>query len=115
MLVRLDELIEVERSFSNHTGTLLRIVPTAGVDLGKVTEAVSNVLEAEYRNPVALSGGDLPSALSDEQWRDSSRIGELTSIEIRTLILRGLGYYGLPVIAVLSIGIVWWRRKRARR
>ena len=115
MLVRLDELTEVEQSFSNHTGTLLRIAPAAGIDLPTVTEAVTKVLEAESRSPVALSGDSLTAALADEMWRDSSRIGELTSIEIRTLVLRGLGYYVLPVLFVVSVGIVCWRRKRALR
>ena len=114
MLVRLDELADVERSFSNHTGTLLRITPSPNVELTAVTNAVASVLEAEYRSPVSLSGEELAIVLRDEEWRDASRIGELTSIEIRMLALRGLAYVA-PVLIGLSMAVVWWRRKRRSR
>ena len=82
--------------------------------MADVAEAVSAVLEEQHRKPSALSVDQRNEALSREEWRDADRIGELTSIEIRTLALRALGY-ALPVLFGVTFAVVWWRRSKGTK
>ena len=111
MLVRLDGLSEVQKSFSNHSGTLLRVTATPGADGSDVAHAVAKVLESEGRAQTMLTGDESTNALRMEEWRDSSRIEELTAIEIRTLAIRYLGY-ALPVLVGLVGAVMFWRKRR---
>ena len=111
MLVRLDKLSEVQKSFSNHSGTLLRVTAASGADGRDVAHAVAKVLESEGRAQTMLTGDELTNVLRMEEWRDSSRIAELTAIEIRTLAIRYLGY-ALPVIVGLVGAVMFWRKRR---
>ncbi|MCA9212439.1 MAG: hypothetical protein KDB27_05210 [Planctomycetales bacterium] len=104
----------MQRSYSNRSGTLLLILPSSGVEMADVATAVSTVLEKQFRKPSALSVDQRNEALSREEWRDADRIGELTSIEIRTLVLRALGY-ALPVLLGATFAVVWWRRIRGAK
>jgi len=87
---------------------------TATADVRIVTGEVLDLLKSEHRKPVVLSGEQLATALRSEQWRGARDIGELTFIEFRTLILRGLGY-ALPPLTGAIMLVFWWRRKAKRR
>ena len=109
MLVRLDQLPGIERSFANRSGTLLRLSVSAAGDVANVVDAASELLDAEYGGSTQLSGAAFATALKGEEWRDHSRIGELSSIEMRILVGRGL--LALLVIGSIVLTIVWLRRR----
>jgi hypothetical protein len=116
VLARLDRLDGVERSFVNHTGTLLRLSLRPDGDADRVAEEAGRVLtdEADGVSATRLDVAVAGPALRDEEWRDRERVGELSVIEARTLIVRGLVALGL-VAALLSLGVAWWRRRARSR
>ncbi|MBX9584979.1 MAG: hypothetical protein K2X87_32135 [Gemmataceae bacterium] len=87
MLERLDKIDGVEASAANHTGTMFRITVKAGAEREKVAEAVQKDLAADNRNPTRITGDGLAKALKDEEWRDITRIGQLSAAEFRKLNL----------------------------
>jgi hypothetical protein len=84
VLARLNKIDGVERSFSNRTGTLLRIAVAPSADRDKVAAAVREDLTRDNRKPVLLTGAELKEALEKEEWHLP---GELSAIEFRTLAL----------------------------
>ena len=110
MLVRLDQLPGIERSFANRSGTLLRLSVSSAGDVANVVDAASELLDAEYGGSTQLSGAAFATALKGEEWRDHSRIGELSSIEMRILVGRGL-FALLVVGSIIVLPIVWLRRR----
>lgn len=86
MLERLDKIDGVEASAANHTGTRIRITVKAGADREKVAEAVQKDLAAGKGNPARVTGDGLAKALKEE-WRDITRIGQLSAAEFRKLNL----------------------------
>lgn len=87
MLERLDKIDGVEASAANHTGTMIRITVKSGADREKVMEAVQKDLTADKRNLTRIVGDGLMKALKDEEWRDITRIGQLSATEFRKLNL----------------------------
>jgi hypothetical protein len=85
VLVRLDKIAGVEKSWSNRTGTMLPVSIVPSADRDKVAEAVREILTRENGKPVLLAGNELEQALVREEWRSP---GELSAIEFRTLALR---------------------------
>jgi hypothetical protein len=88
VLAQLDKLPGVERSYSNHTGSLVRLSVAPAADPEKVAEQALKVLDDQKRSPVRLAGAEFTRALDEERWRESERVGELSAIEFRTLALR---------------------------
>ena len=86
MLERLDKIDGVEASAANHTGTLIRISVKPGANREKVAEAIQKDLTAGEGNPTRLAGEELAKALKEE-WRDITRIGQLSAFEFRKLNL----------------------------
>ena len=115
MLARLDKVVGTDRSFVNYSGTLIRVSLRAEADLEKVLDDVARVLndEAEDGSVMRLPAADATRALQGEEWRDITRVRELTAIESRTLIVRG----ALVLLAIVGSVGTWiaWRRRRARQ
>lgn len=113
MLARLDKIAGVDRSFANHSGTLIRLALRSGADTEQVaTEAISLLGDGtEKFTAVKVPGGDVAAVIHREQWRDAVRIRELSVIEYRTLGLRAAV---VIVVIIASIGgaIYAWRRRR---
>jgi hypothetical protein len=84
VLARLNKIEGVEKSFTNRTGTLLRISVAPSADRDKVAAAVRDDLTKDNRKPVLLAGDDFKQALAKEKWGSP---GELSAIEFRTLAL----------------------------
>lgn len=83
---RLDKIDGVEASSANHTGTLIRISMKAGANPENVVAAVQQDFTTSKGNPTRLMGEELRKALKEE-WRDITRIGQLSAIEFRKLNL----------------------------
>lgn len=116
MLARLDQVEGVERSLTNYTGTLIRLSLRSGADPRKIAEAVTRVLNdaTEGGSATRLTPEEATAALQAEEWRDSTRVGELSWIEWRTLGLRGaLALAG--ILGAVGLGMAWRRRQVARR
>ncbi|MCI0465208.1 MAG: hypothetical protein L0Z62_50440 [Gemmataceae bacterium] len=115
MLARLDQVAGVERSLANSTGTLIWLVHRSGADPEQVAEEARRVLDEETYagGAVRLSADESAEAVQAEEWRDLTRIGELSVIEARTLGLRA----ALALAAVLGALGTWiaWRRRKAAR
>jgi hypothetical protein len=88
VLALLDKIPGVERSFANHTGTMVRVSVAGSADPEKIAEQVARVLTEGKRNPTRLTGEEVKEALGKQQWREGERVGELSAIEFRTLGLR---------------------------
>jgi hypothetical protein len=84
VLARLNKIAGVEKSFSNRTGTMLRISVASSGDREKVAAAVSEDLTKDSRKPVLLAGDEFKQSLVKEEW---SSPGDLSAIEFRTFAL----------------------------
>ena len=115
MLARLDEIDGVERSFVNRAGTLIRLSVSATADADAVAARVVNVLaeEADDRLPTRFSEDAVGKTLAAEEWRDATRVAELSAIELRTLMVR-LAVVLLLVVAVVSLWWLWKQRRVGR-
>jgi hypothetical protein len=88
VLARFDKIAGVEMSLANRTGTMVRVALTAKADREKVAAEVQKILTDQRRKPVPVTGDELKAALAREEWFESKRIGELSSIEFSILALR---------------------------
>jgi hypothetical protein len=116
VLARLDQVEGVERSFTDYTGTLIRLSLRSGADPQKVAAAVTRVLHGATAegSVVRLTPEEATAAVQAEEWRDLSRVGELSTIEWRTLGRRAL-LAVVGILGALGLGIVWRRRRLAQR
>lgn len=108
MLARLDKIEGVERSFTNRSGTLIRLTLLPTADQNAVVAHVAKIIDDESLPPLVE-----PKTVGEQEWRDSSRVSELTEIEWRTVRLR----VGLPLAAFVVAavaGVVWLVRRRRR-
>lgn len=113
MLVRLQQIDGVERSFTDRSGTLIRLSLSTTADLESVTHAAVQELDTQNGSPVQISRDEAASILRGQEWRDASQMGELTAIEIRTLALRAL-----VIVGAIGFGVglcLVWRRRRISR
>ena len=108
MLVRLDQISGVDRSFSNHSGTLLKVELDGNVPAA--VDAIENELKTAGRKPQLLSEPDYKAALSDETWRSASGVRILSLIEYGTFAARWLKQ-PLVFITVLALGAYFVRRR----
>jgi hypothetical protein len=93
VLARLDKIPNVEQSFTNYSGTMIRVTVAPAAEKDKVAKEILKVLTDEERKPVRLLGDDFEQALRKEEWRESKRVAELSVIEVRTLILRRMNAF----------------------
>jgi hypothetical protein len=84
VLARLNKIAGVEKSFSNRTGTMLRISVASSADREKVAAVVSEDLTKDSRKPVLLAGDEFKQAVVKEEWNSP---GDLSAIEFRTFAL----------------------------
>jgi hypothetical protein len=112
----LDEIDGVESSFVNRSGTLIRLSLAVAADREKIVAEAARVLSDgdEDRLPISLDVAAATAALQAEEWRDASQVTELSAIEMRTMILRGLLAVGL-IVALIGFAIFWRRRKAQRQ
>lgn len=87
VLASLDKIDGVEASAANYTGTMIRISVASASDQDKVAEGVRKALAETNRKSAVLAGDERQRALEKEQWREAGRIGELSAIEFRTMVL----------------------------
>lgn len=85
---QINQIEGVSGTFSNWTGSLLRveILPTA--DRETVAARVRTFLAADGQKPARVEGQELTALLSGVEWRDLSRITELSSYEFKTVAKR---------------------------
>jgi hypothetical protein len=114
VLARLDRIDGVEKSYTDGTGTLLRLSVAASADPDKVASEAIGVL-GEERASSRLAGKERDEALAQAEWRDASRVRELSAMEFRTLAVRRLLWLGAALAVVSCVGYVIWRVWRAFR
>lgn len=83
-LARIDDVDGVAGSFSNWTGSLIRVSVAPDADREAVAERVQALLAADQQEPVQFTGDDLVKRLNEEEWRRVNRISDLTSYEFST-------------------------------
>jgi mercuric ion transport protein len=93
VLTRIDRLDGVSQSFSNWTGTRLRISLAPGPEAKVVAERVRDFLASDGRQPVAVNGSELTQTLRGEQWHNAAGLIELSSYEFRTVAKRRVGAF----------------------
>jgi hypothetical protein len=106
VLARLDQIDGVERSYANRTGTLIRVSVAPGADRNRVAGEVLKALGEGNRNVSRLADSELGRALEKEEWRDASRVRELSAIEYRTLVLRGLPWLAGVLAAIGAVTLL---------
>jgi hypothetical protein len=92
-LAALDRVPGVQKSFSNWTGTKLRIVVAPSADANAVADRVRDLLAESSHDATRLLGNDLAEALRIEQWYGAERAVELTAYEYHTFARRQLGAF----------------------
>ncbi|MGH7179544.1 MAG: hypothetical protein ACREJC_19365 [Tepidisphaeraceae bacterium] len=90
MLARIDGIEGVLRTYSNWTGSVLRVSVAPGYDAPAVAERVRKFLTDEQQNPARIETEEAAATLRDQKWWDVVRIVELTSYEYRTFAMRQL-------------------------
>jgi hypothetical protein len=85
-LARLNQMSGVAGSFTNASGTLIRLSLQPGADPGHVAALASRVLREQTRDHVGvrLGGGTAATALQTEDWRDAGRVAEGLAAGTRT-------------------------------
>lgn len=83
-LADIDKIDGVSRSFSNWTGTRLRVSVAPTADREAVAARVRDYLARQQFGPTRIETHELAKALEAESWRSADRIHELSSFEFRT-------------------------------
>jgi hypothetical protein len=105
----------VEYSFTNQSGTLILLTLRPGVDPGRVTEGVRQVLSEQGRDhvPVPVEESKADKAVQREQWEDQN--GAVTFAAPETPAAPptegGTPWILLLVLAALVLAILWWRHR----
>jgi hypothetical protein len=86
VLARLNQLTGVEASFTNASGTLIRLSLQPGADPGRVAVEASRALRAQTRDyaGVRLGGGTAATALRAEDWQDAGQVAKGLTAGTRT-------------------------------
>ena len=76
MLSSLNQLTGVADSYTNESGTLIRLTLLPGTDPGRAATAASRILRAQTGDRIAvrLKGRAAATALRAEYWRDEHRV-----------------------------------------
>jgi mercuric ion transport protein len=85
VLSRMDRVPGVSHSFSNWTGTRLRISAAPGADRDAVAERVQSSLSGDGRQPIRLDENQLTQVLQTEDWHSAAALVDLSSYEFRTI------------------------------
>ena len=93
VLGRIDHVDGVSRSFSNWTGTRLRIAAAPGADVDAVAEKVRALLWADGHQPVRVNGSQFTQALQNEDWHSAARLIDLSSYEFHIIAKRRLSAF----------------------
>ena len=93
VLARIDRVDGVSRSFTNWTGTRLRISIAPAADRSMVADRVGSLLSADERQPARVDGNKVAQALQHESWYSAARLVDLSSYEFRTIAKRRLAAF----------------------
>ena len=85
MLAQLDKLPGVEAAMANRNGALVRVRIADASKAEEISAKVSEIFAAKGRKSKRLTDMLATIAIENEEWRDSSSIGELALIEARTI------------------------------
>lgn len=90
-LAQIDGFEGVLRSYTNWTGTALRISLSPGADRDQVARTVRDYLASVRYEPNPLPEEMLAKSLKSEDWRGVERVFELTSYEYHTFSRQQIG------------------------
>jgi hypothetical protein len=93
VLIRIDRIDGVSGSFSNWTGTRLRISVKSGSDPKAVAERVRAFLAADGRHPTELTGAKFTDGLGSEKWYSADGLVTLSSYEFKTIAKRRINAF----------------------
>lgn len=93
VLIRIDQIDGVSCSFTNWTGTRLRISVKSGSDPRAVAERVRAFLSADGRHPTALAGAKSTDGLRSEKWYSATGLVTLSSYEFNTIAKRRINAF----------------------
>lgn len=93
VLAQLDHVAGVSRSFSNWTGTQVRISTAPGVDRDGVAERVGSLLSRDQRQPVRVEKRQLSEVLRAEHWYSATGLVDLSSYEFHSIARRRLAAF----------------------
>jgi hypothetical protein len=83
-LAGIDKVEGVSRSYSNWTGTRLRVSAAPGADRDAVAARVAERLARHQYEPSRVGAKALAKALEGDEWRGAERVHELSSFEFLT-------------------------------
>lgn len=92
-MAQVNRIEGVSQSYSNWTGTILRISARPGADRDAVAERVLAFLAADGQDPGRVQGAEVATSLRNEDWRDLSRITDLSSYEFKTVAKRRINAF----------------------
>src|SRR5262245_9512401 len=92
-LAQIDGMDGVLRSYTNWTGSELRVTVAPKADVNAVAERVRSFLASDQQEPTRVQGDELTTALSREEWRSVEHVVELTTYEYHTFARQQLGEY----------------------
>jgi hypothetical protein len=120
VLARLNQVNGVEYSFTNESGTLIRLSLRPRTDPGRVTAEASRALREQVGDRVGVQLGrrEATAALQREEWRNESRVTESWAVgmraapDVRTPARRGWLTVLLGCVAV-GLWLLWRRHSKA--
>lgn len=92
-LAQMDGIEGVMRSYTNWTGSELRVTIAPKADVGAVAERVRAFLMADEQAPVRVDGDALARSLKENEWRGVEQVVELTTYEYHTFARRQIGAF----------------------
>jgi hypothetical protein len=92
ILAQIDGIEGVARSYTNWTGSELRVTIAPSADRDAVAKRVHDFLAADQKAPRRLDGDALVESLKQE-WRSAEHVVELTSFEYHTFARRQVTAY----------------------
>jgi hypothetical protein len=112
VLARLDAIRGVNKSFANQSGTMVRVQVVADANLEQIMEDLTGVLQDEAgRSPERVPVDESMQLLEHEEWRDATRVAELSMIEFRTLTVRAV----FVLVGIVALGfIIRWRFRQRK-
>jgi uncharacterized protein HemX len=119
VLARLNQIVGVEYSFVNASGTLIRLSLLPGADPDRVAEEAQRVLNEQVEDgvPEQLSGAAASAPLHGEEWQDTHRLAELAATQMGFEVSHGPWLLLALLLACVAagLGLLWWWRRRHRR